>query len=70
MVGRWRSEEKVSPGKPLARVALAVGKDHHARVAAIREAVTAAGRIADLEIEEAADLGPEEVRLLAVERAD
>ena len=69
-VRRWRSEEKVSPGKRLARVVLAVGPDHAARAAAVHEAVTAAGRIEDLRVQPDPDLGPEEVRLLEVEPAE
>ncbi|MDA1194916.1 MAG: valine--tRNA ligase [Planctomycetota bacterium] len=47
---RWRSESKVSPGKPLARVRLRAAPDVVAHVGAVEAAVRAAGRIAVLEI--------------------
>jgi valyl-tRNA synthetase len=67
---RWRSEEKVSPGKPLSRVAVRTTPDLAARLPRVEDDIRAAGRIADLDVatDDALDAGA--VALDAVERAE
>ena len=66
-IRRWRSEQKVSPGRPLRRVRLGAGKDVHQRLDAARGAVRAAGRVEDLLLEEDLALDGFGVTILEVE---
>jgi valyl-tRNA synthetase len=62
---RWRSENGVSPGKPLARARLRVPAEAAARFERVREPVLAAGRVAVVEIEP--DPQAESAQTLAVD---
>jgi valyl-tRNA synthetase len=67
-VRRWRSEEKVSPGKPLARVAVTTTPSLAERLPRVLGDVRAAGRIERLDVSVDEALAEGEVRLDAVER--
>ena len=69
-IRRWRSEQKVSPGKPLASAHLRAAPDIAAHTASIEEAVTAAGRVATLLITEGASLEASTVEIDSIEVAD
>ncbi len=69
-VRRWRSEEKVSPGKPLSRVEVRAGADVAASAAAVAEDVKAAARIAELVVTEDESLDPGAVALQSAELAE
>ncbi len=66
-IRRWRSEQKLSPGKPLARAHLNVASEGFARFDGVREAVRAAGRVETLDIDHDDALPAGEVRLLTAE---
>jgi valyl-tRNA synthetase len=66
-VRRWRSEQKVSPGRALRRVALEAGPRVLAQAARVADAVRAAGRIEDLVVTGANGLSPDEVRFQSAE---
>jgi valyl-tRNA synthetase len=68
-VRRWRSEQRVSPGKPLARVRVRVAPATAAQAAPMEDAVRAAGRIGTLEVEADEGLAPGEAVLEAAEPA-
>ena len=67
-VRRWRSEQKLSPGKPLARVALRAAEDVAARSEAVRDDIRAAGRIETLVIEAQEGLEAGTVELVSAEQ--
>lgn len=67
-VRRWRSEQKLSPGKPLERVHMKAAPDVFARLGEIEEAVRAAGRIEALVVDAAEDLEAGTTEILEVER--
>jgi valyl-tRNA synthetase len=69
-VRRWRSEHKVSPGKPLASVALRAAPAVCEQARTVLADVKAAGRIETLRLEPAADLEADAVRVEAVEIGD
>jgi len=49
-VRRWRSEQKLSPGKPLTRVVVRAATDVSAQAIAVLEDIKAAGRMENLEL--------------------
>jgi valyl-tRNA synthetase len=63
-VRRWRSEQKLSPGKPLHDVVLEAGSAVAARFDAVKADVEAAGRIHGLTIEAGEGLDADEVRFV------
>lgn len=68
-VRRWRTEQKVGPGRPLATVHLRAGSAVCAHVERVREAVLAAGRIQALRVEAGADLEPGDVAVVEIRPA-
>jgi valyl-tRNA synthetase len=66
-VRRWRSERKLSPGKPLARARIEAGAHVLHHVGAVLADVRAAGRIGDLVVEAADDLEPATARCAEAE---
>ncbi len=69
-IRRWRSEQKLSPGKPLASVRLGAGPGVLERLAAAEGAVRAAGRVKDLSVEADAAQDPTGVVIIDVERVE
>ena len=69
-VRRWRSEQKVSPGKPLARVAVRAASTLAMQATAVAQDVKAACRIERLELAEDLSLEAGAVVLDAVEIAE
>lgn len=65
-VRRWRSEQKLSPGRALERVEIRAGAEICARFEAVREAVLAAGRIRELELQADANLAADAVAIATI----
>jgi valyl-tRNA synthetase len=68
-VRRWRSENKVSPGVPLARAKLKAGAGAAAQWRSLADDVKAALRVAELDVEGDAALGADAVLVSSVTTA-
>ncbi len=66
-VRRWRSEEKLSPGKPLSRVAVRIAPDIADRLPRVQDDVRAAGRMELLDVAPDSALEKGDVQLDAAE---